>query len=293
MLTAAESRAFQQITNHAGRLAVVAADQRASFDAALSAAGCETTLAAKQRIKRDLVEILAPDASAVLLDPEIALPFVVEAGVVPRDTGILVSLETSLATTHGPGHGGERRAQLLPDFGPAGVRRVGGTAAKLLVYLRPDFEDADGANAGVIREAAAACAAADLLLVVEVLTYRRDGEDQSAYDARKPQLIRESALLAEECGARLLKLAIPGDTAACAALTSALKTPWAVLSAGADHEAFVVQLRHALAGGAAGFIAGRSLWKESITLPAEERRTFLHGVGRRRLGELLATLDAS
>lgn len=289
MLTTAESRAFQQITNHAGRLAVVAADQRASFDAALSGAGCETTLAAKQRIKRDLVEILAPDASAVLLDPEIALPFVVEAGVVPRNTGILVSLETSLAKAHG----GERRAQLLPGFGPAGVRRVGGTAAKLLVYLRPDLEDADGANAVVIREAVAACAAADLFLVVEVLTYRRTGEDQSAYEARKPQLIKESALLAEECGARLLKLAIPGDTAACAALTSALRTPWAVLSAGADHEAFVLQLRHALAGGAAGFIAGRSLWKESITLPAEERRAFLRGVGRRRLGELLAILDAS
>ena len=43
----------------------------------------------------------------------------------------------------------------------------------------------------------------------------------------------------------------------------------------------------ALAAGAAGFIAGRSIWKESAGMDGEERSTFLRGEARRRLSELL------
>ena len=73
-----------------------------------------------------------------------------------------------------------------------------------------------------------------------------------------------------------------------AAVTDALSVPWALLSAGVDHETFTVQLRAALAAGAAGFIAGRSIWKESVAMRGEERRAFLGGKARRRLDQLLA-----
>ena len=63
-----------------------------------------------------------------------------------------------------------------------------------------------------------------------------------------------------------------------------------MLSAGVDHDTFVGTLRQALAGGASGFIAGRSLWKEAVLLPPGERRAFLLGEGRRRLAELVAML---
>jgi tagatose 1,6-diphosphate aldolase/sulfofructosephosphate aldolase len=48
-----------------------------------------------------------------------------------------------------------------------------------------------------------------------------------------------------------------------------------------------------MAGGADGFIAGRSLWKEAVGQPPADRRRFLDGVARRRLDELLAIVDAS
>ena len=63
--------------------------------------------------------------------------------------------------------------------------------------------------------------------------------------------------------------------------------PWALLSAGVDHETFVGQLETALAAGACGFIAGRSIWKESAGMDGEERSAFLRGEARRRLSELL------
>ena len=100
-------------------------------------------------------------------------------------------------------------------------------------------------------------------------------------------------MLLEACGAELLKLEYPGSAAACEAVTAAIGVPWAVLSAGVGHDEFRGQLAAALAGGAAGFIAGRSLWKESVGMDGAERRAFLDGVVRRRFAELVAVLDAA
>jgi len=284
MFTVAERRALDQLSTAGGRLAILAADQRTKLVAAREEAGLPSGVDSLRAFKLDLVEALGPHTPGMLLDPEIALPHVLERGALPARTGLLVSLERSGAI---PAPGGLRAAELLPGVGASGVRRLGGTAAKLLVRLRADREDTDGANAAVIRAAAADCAAAHLLLIVEVLVYRADDEDASAFAGRRAGLIRDGALLAEACGARFLKLEYPGDAAACEALTEALDAPWALLSAGVDHETFAGQLDTALAAGAAGFIAGRSVWKESVGMDAERRRAFLHGEARRRLDELL------
>jgi sulfofructosephosphate aldolase len=285
VFTTAEQRALDQLSTPAGRLGVLAADQRTKLVAARTEAGLAADVATLRAFKLDLVRALAADAPAVLLDPEIALPAMIDEHALPARTGLIVSLERSGAIRSDDGL---RRAELLPEVGAAGVRRLGGTAAKLLVRLRGDREDADGPNGRLIAAAAADCAAHDLLLVVEALVYRLDDEDPGAFGARRGDLIRAGAELAEACGARYLKLEHPGDAAACAAVTGALRSPWALLSAGVDHDTFVGQLREALAGGASGFIAGRSIWKESVTMDPERRRAFLGGEARRRLAELLA-----
>ena len=99
-------------------------------------------------------------------------------------------------------------------------------------------------------------------------------------------------MLLEACGAGLLKLEYPGSAAGCAAVTDAVGVPWAVLSAGVGHDAFVGQLRDAVAAGASGFIAGRSLWKEAAGMAGAERRAWLDGEVRRRFAELVAVMDA-
>jgi len=284
MINTADIRAFQQLTNSDGRLAIVANDQRQSLVNARERAGLSVTIDDMRALKRDIVAALAPAASGVLLDPEISLPNLVDEGVVPRATGLLVAIEHSGAREEG----GLRVTDVV--LGPADVRRLGGTAAKLLVYVRPDREDLDGPNGRLIRATAAACTDADLLLVVEVLTYALPDEESGLYLRRRPDLIREAAVLAESCGAKVLKLESPGTSADCSRVTSALRAPWAVLSAGVDHETFVGTLQEALEGGACGFIAGRSLWKEAVSLASRERQAFLLGEGCRRLDELLALL---
>jgi tagatose 1,6-diphosphate aldolase len=285
MFTPAEQRALDQLSSPAHRLAVLAADQRTKLRAALAAAGRPADAATMRDFKLELARALSPVAEAVLLDPEIALPQAVQTRAVGPRTGLIVSLERSGSQTTPDSL---RRAVLLPGVGAAGVRSLGGTAAKLLVRLRADREGTDGANAAVIRSAVADCAAHSLLLVVEVLVFRLADEAVETFAARRADLIREGALLAEACGARLLKLEYPGDEAACARATDALTVPWALLSAGVDHETFAGQLRRALHGGAAGFIAGRSIWQEAVAMNPPQRTAFLAGTARRRLEELRA-----
>src|SRR5450755_2466809 len=121
MFTTSENRALQQLSTRQGALAVVAADQRVSLRAMFERAGAGSDLAALREFKRALVAALAPAASALLLDPEIALPDVVDAGLVPADIGLLVSVEVSGAEWAD----GLSPARLLSDFGAAGVRRMG------------------------------------------------------------------------------------------------------------------------------------------------------------------------
>jgi sulfofructosephosphate aldolase len=286
VFTTSEHRAVQQLSTEAGALAVVAADQRVSLRAMFDRAHGGHEPEELRAFKRALVTALAPAASAVLLDPEIALPDVVDRGLLPRATGLLVSVEVSGAERDGDLH----PARLLPEFGAAGVRRMGGTAAKLLVRIRADREDASGHNAAIVRDVVRDCAAHDLLVVVEGLVFPLPGEPDERFQRLRPDLIRGCAVLLEECGAKYLKLQYPGSEAACRAISDAVGVPWALLSAGVDHATFVGQLRCARAGGASGFIAGRSIWKDAVGLPAAERDAFLAGEGRRRLDELLEVL---
>jgi len=283
LFATAETRALTQLTSPSGRLAVVAADQRTSLVKARLEAGQPSDPEALRDFKLDLIEALAPLAPAMLLDPEIALPEAIDQQVLPGGTGLLVSLEQSGA----PRVGDARPASLIPDLGAAGVRRLGGTAAKLLVYLRTDREGADDHNARLVREAVADCAQHDLLLIVEAVVHRLPDEDEAVFAGARPELIRDAAVLLEQCGVRYLKLEYPGDERGCRDLTEAVAVPWALLSAGVDHETFLSQLEVALAAGASGFIAGRSIWKEAALQPRAHAHAFLRSEGRRRLEQLL------
>ena len=188
---------------------------------------------------------------------------------------------------------GLRRSNLIAGLGAEGARSLGAAAAKVMVFLRADQEDLDGYTAGVVRSALEDCRRADLLCVIELMTYRLDDESPEDFAARKEDLVVDGAVFLQECGSKVLKLEYPGSASGCRRITDAIDVPWAVLSAGVDHEAFCGQLRDAMDGGADGFIAGRSLWKEAVGLPVAERRRFLDGVARRRLDDLLTIVDTA
>jgi sulfofructosephosphate aldolase len=283
----AERRALQQIATSGGHFAIIAADHGQPLVDMLEALGVSSAPEEQRAFKCDLVETVGRDASAVLLDPDVSLPDLVDREAVGRGVGLLVRIEADGADVRD----GLRESQLIPGLGAQGARALGATAAKVMVLLRADREDLDGHAARLVRAALEDCRAAELLCVIELMTYRLDDEPPETFAARREDLIVEGAVLLEQCGAKVLKLEYPGSAAACRRVTGALGVPWAVLSAGVDHDAFCSQLRDAMDGGAEGFIAGRSLWKEAVGLSAVERRRFLDGVARERFEEMLAIVD--
>jgi sulfofructosephosphate aldolase len=282
-LSTAERRAVQQIRTSGGRFAIIAADHGQPLVDMLDRLGVSSAPAEQRAFKADLADTVGRDASAVLLDPDVSLPHIVDHDLLGRDVGLLVRIEADGAEVRD----GLRRSRLIPGLGATGARARGATGAKVMVFLRADREDLDGHSARLVRSALEDCRRADLLCVIELMTYRLDDESPERFAARREDLIVEGARFLQECGAKVLKLEYAGSASACRRVTDAIDVPWAVLSAGVDHEAFCDQLRDSVDGGADGFIAGRSLWKEAVGLPAPERRRFLDGVARRRFEELL------
>ena len=221
-------------------------------------------------------------------DPEVALPRVVDDATLTRDTALVVGMDASGFETVD----GLRYTRFVDGVTARRVRELGGDVAKMLFYMRPDQQGADSRVGDEIRDLVKACEEEGLLLIVEVLTYRLENESEDEYRAIFPTLVADAARIAVECGAKVLKLPYPGSAEASAAVTaSASGVPWAVLSAGVDHETFIGQVGIAVANGASGAMAGRSLWKDSLAVSPQVREDLLTTRALPRLRELAAVVD--
>jgi sulfofructosephosphate aldolase len=290
-LNTLERRGMAAICTPAGRMLIVAADQRNGMKAAMKdapdGAGSITT-AELAAAKADLVAYLANKAPAILLDPEVALPAIVDDGVLSRDTALVVGMDASGFETIDS----LRYTRFVDGVTPRTVRDLGGDVAKMLWYTRPDKQGPDSMVAEEIRDLVKACEAEGVLLIVELLTYQLENETDSEYAAAFPALVADGAKLAVDCGAKVLKLQYPGSARGCAAVTEAARgVPWAVLSAGVDHETFIKQVAIAMANGASGAMAGRSLWKDSLSISHEVRQDYLANRALPRLRELADVVD--
>ena len=206
-LTTAERRALRQIKTSGDRFAVIAADHGQPLVDMLDALGVSSAPEEQRAFKADLVDTVGRDASAVLLDPDVSLPDIVDRDLLARDVGLLVRIEAD-------GHqleDGLRRSELIEGLGAEGARARGATAAKVMVFLRADREDLDGYTAGMVRAALEDCRRADLLCVMELMTYRLDDETPEEFAARKEDLVVDGAVFLQECGSKVLKLEYPGQ----------------------------------------------------------------------------------
>lgn len=84
--------------------------------------------------KRAVVRGLGTVATGVLLDPGLGAPQCIVDGSLPAVCGLLVAIE---ATGYG-GPSAARVSGVLDDWSVAKAKRMGASAAKLLVYYDPD-----------------------------------------------------------------------------------------------------------------------------------------------------------
>lgn len=277
------------IADDDGVFAIIAMDQRNTLRRMFDAAGRPANLTDLRAAKVDVARALTPLASGILLDPTFGVPAVIEAGALDPTCGLLVAAEPEIRGTWN----GEPRTHRDPEQNAAWVSDMGGHAVKFLVQLRPGRPagepDLVAEVLDVVREVVADCRERGVPSVIENLIYALPGEQLSA--EQREDLIVEAAALLGETGADLIKLEYPGSAKGARRVAEAVKGPWAVLSAGVGFEEFQDVLRVSCdEGGASGFIAGRSIWKEAVGLDGVARQEFLDTVARPRLETCLQTV---
>ncbi len=273
-----------------GVFAIIAMDQRNTLRRMFKDVGIDASDEDLRAAKVDVARALTPAASGILLDPTYGVPAVTESHALAPGCGLLVAAEPSIRDSYN----GEPRTRRDPELNARWVAAQGGDAVKFLIQLRADRSiptpgepDLAREVLDVCREITTDCHSTGLPSVIENLVYALPGEQLSG-KAREDAII-DAATALDELDIDLLKLEYPGSPDSCRRLADALHRPWAVLSAGVPFEQFSDVLKIAFdEGGASGFIAGRSIWREALRLRDGERQRFLNAVARPRLDDLVA-----
>jgi tagatose 1,6-diphosphate aldolase/sulfofructosephosphate aldolase len=283
-------RTLADIATPDGVFSIIAMDQRNTLRRMFSAVGIEATDEDLRQSKTDVARALTPLASGILFDPTYGVPAITGNDALAESCGLLVASEPAERGKFGVEPITHRDPQLDSQW----VLGLGGDANKFFAQLRADRPAPAAGEPDLVelclqavRDVVADCAATGIPSVIENLVYPLPDEDFTGQ--RREDAIIEAARALNEIDCDLLKLEYPGSPEGCRRLADVLDRPWAVLSAGVPFEDFTKVLRIAFdEGGASGFIAGRSVWRESLPLTGEERRSFLSEVARPRLEQLVA-----
>ncbi|OJX38936.1 MAG: hypothetical protein BGO78_12020 [Chloroflexi bacterium 44-23] len=247
------------------------------------------------RFKLDVIAALASKATAVLLDPEVSAAHAIAVNAIPNHVGLVVAVEST-------GYGGEataRKAQIIPGWSVEKAKRMGAAALKLLVYYHPDSPTA-GEIEAFTHDIGEQCKQYDLALMLEPLSYSLD-ETRKLTSSEKRYVVVETARRLTPLGVDVLKAEFPLENGekdeilwqqACQDVSAASEVPWILLSAAVDYETFIRQVTVACNAGASGIAVGRAVWKEAVTMTADERINFLNTTGRRRLSRLTSLCHA-
>ncbi|MBA7600222.1 Tagatose 1,6-diphosphate aldolase [subsurface metagenome] len=295
-LTVGKIRGLQQIAGPDGIFTMCAMDHRGSLRRMINKERPEkVTYEEMVKHKLELCSSLAEYASAVLLDPVFGAAQCVNSGIIPKSTGLLVSIEAS-----GYSGGEEQRlTELLDNWGVGKIKRMDASAVKILLYYRPDLKQLAGKQLETVSRVAEQCIRYDIPFLVEPVSYPVGSEiDKPEELARlKEHLVIETAREVTALPVDVLKSEFPADihynkdkaklVELCRKLDASTQVPWVILSAGVDYELFYQQVEIACQAGASGFLGGRAIWQEAMQIEdARERVQYLSTVVVDRLKRL-------
>ena len=279
-LTIGKIRGLQQIANDRNIFTMTAMDQRGSMRRMVNAQAPKEVPAERlTNIKLQLSEVFSPLSSALLLDPQYGAPQSIAHGALSGHCGLLVALEHMDYDQQGD----VRRSKAGENWSVEKIKRMGGSAVKVLIYYHPDQKETAEWQERFVLETQEQCATWDIPFVLETVVYGINGvkDDSAEFAAQKPELvIRSAERLSPHCD--LYKAEFPANikfdtdesklATWCRQLDTACKTPWVVLSAGVDIELFRESVRIACQNGASGFLAGRAIWKKAIAIGDDAER---------------------
>lgn len=295
-LSVGKIRGLQQIANRDGIFTICAMDHRGSLRSMIDKEKpAEVSYQEMVERKLELCSTLAGYASAVLLDPIFGAAQCISSNLLPSNTGLLVSIE---ASGYGGGKG-HRLTRLLDEWSVEKIKRMGASAVKILVYYRPDLKQLANQQLNTINRVALECIKYDLPFLVEPKSYPIGNEvdNPREFAALKERLVIETARDITALPIDVLKAEFPADLRyqrdesklieLCHQLDMSSQVPWVILSSGVDFELFCQQVEIASQAGASGFLGGRAIWQEAMSLDdRRERVDYLSTVGAARLKRL-------
>lgn len=296
--------------NSNGVIAALAIDQRGAMKKLIGAfrePADEDIVAFKKLVSRELT----PYASSILLDPEYGLP---ASKLRDKNAGLLVAYEKTGYDATVPG----RLPDLLPIWSARRLQEAGADAVKFLLYYDPDEGDQiNNQKHAFVERIGSECAAEDMPLFVEIVTYDAAGADPkgAAFAAAKPGKVIDSMRTFSDpiYGIDVLKVEVPVNmafvegytadgveavytaaeaAAAFKAQAEATELPFIFLSAGVSAELFRKTLHFAKASGSTfnGVLCGRATWADGIRALCEEGEdgavAWLRDQGRKNVEEL-------
>jgi len=290
-------RGLAECSTNQDVFAILALDQRQSLRKAFNPQAPDNVAYDEiVNFKQHIISRLAPETSAVLLDPEYGAAQNIGADNIPGSVGLITALEIS-------GYSGkrhDRNTELLPGWQVEKAQKLGASGVKLLVYYHPGAEHAADQR-DLIVSVAKQCKARDMAFFLEPLVYSIDPDKPKMDPQERRDVTVAMAGELSGLGIDILKLAFPVDVfaqpeesiwlEACQEVTRASSVPWVLLSAGVDYDLYLRQVVVACQAGASGVMAGRAVWKEAIGATFSERETFLRHQAKQRFIKLRAVCD--
>ena len=279
---------ISSIANDRGIIAALAVDQRGSLKKAIAQVkGRGADENGLSTFKRTVTQVLTPNMSAVLLDPEYALNAIQDRAT---GTGLLLAYEKS---GYDPSMRG-RMPNLLNSWSVARLVRAGANAIKFLMYYDADDEAAvNDSKCALVERIGAECKACDVPFFLELMSFSEEISDEKSFEfARIKPLKVKSAMLEfskPPYGVDVLKVEFPVDiryvgetkqnvgnpvaydkSEALFHFTeaaSAARVPFVYLSAGVSIEAFLESLALAIEARTpfSGVLCGRAIWQDGIS----------------------------
>jgi tagatose 1,6-diphosphate aldolase len=288
-------RSIQRVTTSDGFFLICALDHLSDFQELLDPDPKTVDYRRTGEAKVELIQSLAVECSAFLLDARYGLAQAIASGALPGSIGLMASIEDEdykPFTVH-------RKTRFREHWSVKQMKLLGVDVCKLLWFYRPDSLVAEHQRE-VLRSLVRECAEYSIPLVVEPIWFPLEGEDtkSEAWRERRVKGIVESAHEANSFGVDILKVEFPGyveteeDKAkakeACKKLDAGVSVPWMLLSAGVGYDAFKSQVEIACRAGGSGFMAGRSIWRDAAATHDPQKRVSAVKDALRRLSELAA-----
>lgn len=188
-ISAAKRERLNALSTPSGVIAALAMDQRKSLRRMMAeAAGCDVRQIQDDRLeefKSAVTEVLTPETSAILLDPEYGIH---AAKLRAQNCGLLLAYEMDGYENPRP----HRMLALLPGLSVRRLQELGAQGIKILLHYAPhDLASANDHKRALIERIGNECDALGLPFFLEPVTYDPNGLEPRSIEfaRRKPRWV--------------------------------------------------------------------------------------------------------